>query len=153
MEKAQEIFKTANRATRPEKEHILKFMAGTRGLNFYILRVSVSVSVVFSGFWVFLLMKLNIFVVYCRQSLSWIGKYCYNQAEWTWRTNSAKRWNCSSFMCRNSLSNELRYWWMESHHETTKARHTYVFIKNKYDFTKLHCSIEGMPTAEEYTVY
>jgi len=30
MEKAQEIFRTANRATRPEKEHILKFMAGTR---------------------------------------------------------------------------------------------------------------------------
>lgn len=31
MEKAQEIFRTANKATRPEKEHILKFMAGTRG--------------------------------------------------------------------------------------------------------------------------
>lgn len=31
MEKAQAIFVTANRATRPEKEHILKFMAGTRG--------------------------------------------------------------------------------------------------------------------------
>ncbi|XP_021962478.1 negative elongation factor A [Folsomia candida] len=30
MEKAQEIFRTANKATRPEKEHILKFMAGTR---------------------------------------------------------------------------------------------------------------------------
>lgn len=33
MEKAQEIFRTANKATRPEKEHILKFMAGTRGLR------------------------------------------------------------------------------------------------------------------------
>jgi len=31
MEKAQAIFATANKATRPEKEHILKFMAGTRG--------------------------------------------------------------------------------------------------------------------------
>lgn len=31
MEQAQEIFRTANKATRPEKEHILKFMAGTRG--------------------------------------------------------------------------------------------------------------------------
>ncbi|ODM93080.1 Negative elongation factor A [Orchesella cincta] len=30
MEQAQEIFRTANKATRPEKEHILKFMAGTR---------------------------------------------------------------------------------------------------------------------------
>lgn len=37
MEQAQEIFRTANKATRPEKEHILKFMAGTRGSLVFIL--------------------------------------------------------------------------------------------------------------------
>lgn len=37
MLEAQEMFRTANKVTRPEKALILGFMAGSRGKYFYIL--------------------------------------------------------------------------------------------------------------------
>lgn len=42
MLEAQEMFRTANKVTRPEKALILGFMAGSRGMSIYIFNVQVS---------------------------------------------------------------------------------------------------------------
>lgn len=39
MLEAQEMFRTANKVTRPEKALILGFMAGSRGMGIYIFYV------------------------------------------------------------------------------------------------------------------
>lgn len=41
MLEAQEMFRTANKVTRPEKALILGFMAGSRGMCIYILHVQI----------------------------------------------------------------------------------------------------------------
>lgn len=61
MEEAQDMFRNANKVTRPEKALILGFMAGSRG-NFIILII----------FLFFMFILIN-FYIYFRQPLSSIG--------------------------------------------------------------------------------
>lgn len=40
MQEARQMFRTANKVTRPEKALILGFMAGARGWNNFLLNIS-----------------------------------------------------------------------------------------------------------------